>query len=195
MTKAEIIDWLNGKVNPKLYDHLIGTQELAVRLAEIYAVDSQKAMLVGLLHDCAKLMPDAELISQAKYYNIQLDEVRLVQPGLLHAPVGAELVHAELGISDNEILDAVAVHNTGSKNMTELGKVLYLADASEPNRDYPGVERIRKLALGGNLDDALLTTMDMKIQHVLEKRRMLHPMTVEARNDILGNGLIGLLTY
>jgi len=191
MTKAEIIDWLNGKVKPELYNHLIGTQELAVKLAEIYEVDSQKAMLVGLLHDCAKLMSDAELVSQARRYNIQLDEVRLAQPGLLHAPVGAKLVHAELCISDNEILDAIAVHNTGSRDMTGLGKVLYLADASEPNRDYPGVQRIRELALGGNLDDALLTTMDMKIQHVLEKRRMLHPMTVEARNDVLNNGLIG----
>ena len=146
-------------------------------------------MLAGLLHDCAKQMSYAELSSHAEHYNIQLDRIRLAQPGLLHAPVGAELVHAELGITDNEILDAIAVHNTGSRDMSRLGKILYLADASEPNRAYPGVQRIRELSLGGDLDDALLTTMDMKIQHVLERKLMLHPMTLDARNDVLNRRL------
>lgn len=191
-TKAEIIEWLKGKVGPWLYDHLIATQELAIELADIYKVDRQKAMLAGLLHDCAKPMSHAELFSHAERYHIQLDPVRLAQPGLLHASVGAKLVHAELGITDSEILDAIAVHNTGSRDMSMLGKILYLADASEPDRDYPGVQRIRELALGGDLDDALLTTMDIKIRHVLERKRMLHPMTVEARNDVLNHRSISL---
>ncbi len=192
MTKAEIVEWLKGKVGPRLYSHLIGTQEMAVKLAGIYNADRQKAMLSGLLHDCAKPMPHAELFSHAERYSIHLDQVRLAQPGLLHAPVGAKLVHAELSITDNEILGAIAVHNTGSGDMSILGKVLYLADASESNRSYPGVQRIRDMALGGDLDSALLSTMDMKIQHVLERKLMLHPMTIEARNDVLNHKLISL---
>ena len=191
MRNAEIIEWLKGKVGPQLYSHSIATQELAAELAGIYNVARPKAMLAGLLHDFAKQMSHTELLSHAKRYNIQLDRVRLAQPGLLHAPVGAKLVHAELGISDNEVLNAIAVHNTGSRDMSTLGKILFLADASEPNRTYAGAQHIRELALAGDLGDALLTAMDIKIQHVLERKRMLHPMTVEARNDVLRNGLIG----
>ena len=168
-----------------MYCHSAATQEMAAKLADIYGVDMEKATLAGLLHDCAKQMSHEELISHAQHYHIRLDHIRLAQPGLLHAPVGAKLVHAELGIADSEILDAIAAHNTGSKDMSRLGKILYLADASECTRSYPGVERIRDLALSGDLNSALLTTMDMKIRHVLEQKQMLHPMSVEARNDVI----------
>lgn len=186
MRKTEVIDWLKSKISSaKLYRHVTSTQDMMAELAGIYGVDIQKAMLSGLLHDCAKQLSDDELVSCAKRYLIPLDQIRLVQPGLLHAPVGAKLVQAELGLDDEEILAAIAVHNTGSEGMSKLGKILYLADSSEPNRDYPGVQHIRELALGGNLDKALLATMDMKILHVLDRGYMLHPMSLDARNDIL----------
>ena len=183
--KAEFAEWLKGKVNSKLYRHSTATQEMMLKLAGMYDVDAQKAALAGLLHDCAKQMSNEELISHAERHHIQLDRIRLAQPGLLHAPVGASLVQIDLGIEDEEILDAIAVHNTGSGGMSRLGKILYLADASEPNRDYPGVEHIREIAMSGDLNSALLATMDMKIRHVLDRGYMLHPMSVEARNDIL----------
>ncbi len=185
MTKAEIIEWLKKRLDAKLYRHSTATQELAATLADIYDVDRQKAATAGLLHDCAKPLAHTKLISYAKRYNIPLDEIRLAQPGLLHAPVGAKLAQMELGISDNEILHAIAVHNTGSKGMSRLDKILYVADASEPNRDYPGVQRIRDLTFNENLDVAVLETMEMKIRHVMQKRSMLHPLSVEARNDVL----------
>ena len=192
MTKTEITEWIKGKTDSRLYCHCMATQEWAAELAAVYGVDKQKAMLAGLLHDCAKQMSHKELLSRAERYGIELDQVRLAQPGLLHAPVAANLVHAELGIADNEVLKAIAIHNTGSRNMSMLGKVLYLADASEPNRSYPGVQHIRKLAQNGDLADALLITINTKIRHVLERKLMLHPMTVEAWNDVLTNRQVSL---
>jgi len=185
MTKAEIIHWLRARLDPKLCRHSIATQEMAVELADIYSVNRHKATVAGLLHDCAKGLSHEELLLSANQYNIPLDEIRMTQPGLLHAPVGAKIAQAELGITDSEILHAIEVHNTGSTGMSRLDKVLYLADAAEPNRTYPGVEQIRELAFSGNLDNALLETMDMKICHVIERKRMLHPLSVDARNDIL----------
>jgi len=185
MTKAEIIQWLRVRLDPKLCGHSIATQEMGVELADIYSVNRHKATVAGLLHDCAKGLSDEELLLNARRYNIPLDEIRMTQPGLLHAPVGAKIAQVELGITDSEILHAIEVHNTGSRGMSSLDKVLYLADAAEPNRTYPGVERIRELAFSGNLDNALLATMDMKICHVIERKRMLHSLSVDARNDIL----------
>ncbi len=185
MTKAEIIQWLRVRLDPKLLRHSIATQEMAVELADIHSVNRHKASVAGLLHDCAKGLSYEELLLSANRYNIPLDEIRVTQPGLLHAPVGAKIAQAELGVTDSEILHSIEVHNTGSTGMSSLDKVLYLADAAEPNRTYPGVEQIRELAFSGNLDNALLETMDMKIRHVIERKRMLHPLSVDARNDIL----------
>lgn len=182
---APITEWVREKLDPELYRHSIATQELAAELADIYNVDRQKAAATGLLHDCAKGLSNEELLLYANRYHIPLDEIRLAQPGLLHAPVGAKLIQMELEITDNEILHAIAVHNTGSSGMSTLDKVLYLADASEPNRKYPGVQRIREMAASGDLDNALLEIMDMKIRHVMERKLMLHPLSVEAWNDVL----------
>lgn len=189
MTRAEIIEWLKGKLDPKLYRHSIATQELAAQLADVYNVDTRKAGTAGLLHDCARSLSNEDLLLYATRYYIPLDEIRLAQPGLLHAPVGAKLAQMELGIADDEILHAIQVHNTGSKGMSILDKVLYVADSSEPNRNYPGVQRIRDLASSGDLDSALLEALEVKIRYVMEQKLILHPLSVEARNDVL-RGLI-----
>ena len=185
MTRAETIEWLRKKLDPELYHHSIATRQLATELAGIYNVDRQKAIVAGLLHDCAKGLSDEELISCANRYHIPLDQIQLAQPGLLHAPIGAKLVQMQLGIADDEILRAIEVHNTGSKGMSRLDKVLYVADSSEPNRDYPGVQRIRKLASSGDLDGAFLKAMEVKIRYTMKQKFMLHPLSVEAWNDVL----------
>ncbi|MBD3181606.1 HD domain-containing protein [Candidatus Poribacteria bacterium] len=185
MTKNEIIEWLKQKLNPGLYKHSLGTMDTALKLAEIHGYDQYKSMLAGLLHDRAKALPHNELIAFAREYEIPLDDIKLTQPGLLHAPVGALLVKQELGIDDEEVLQAIRIHNTGSKGMSTLDKILYLADSSEPNRAYPDVERIRELSVNGDLNNAVLEAIEIKVCYVLKKRSLLHPMTVEARNYIL----------
>ena len=185
MTKAEMTDWISGRLSPKLYRHSIATQQLTAELAEMYGADREKANIAGLLHDCAKALSNAELLSHAELYRLPVDEIQLMQPGLLHAPVAAKLVQAELGITDEEILHAISVHNTGCPGMSGLDRALYLADCSEPDREYPGVETIRELIIGGDLNGALLVAMDRKISYVIQKRQMLHPLSVDARNDLL----------
>lgn len=185
MTKAEMKEWLKERFGPKLYRHSIATQQLTIELAGMYGADTQKASVAGLLHDCAKALSNEELLSHAQRYNIPVDDIQLMQPGLLHAPVAARLVQAELGITDDEILHAISVHNTGSGGMSRLDKALYLADCSEPDREYPGVQTIRELMVSGDLDGALLAAMERKISHVMQKKLMLHPLSIEARNDLL----------
>ena len=81
MMRVDIAEWLRERIHPRLYSHSTATQEFAGKLADIYGVDRQKAMLAGLLHDRAKGMSYPELLSHAELYHIQLDSVRLAQPG------------------------------------------------------------------------------------------------------------------
>jgi predicted HD superfamily hydrolase involved in NAD metabolism len=185
MMKNEIKERLREKLSLKLYRHSIATQEWALELAGIYEVDLEKASLAGLLHDCAKYMSHNELLLNSTRYQIPVDKIQSVQPGLLHAPVGARIANMEFGINDDEILHAIKIHNTGFSGMSKLDKILYMADATEPNRDYPDVQYIRDIALSGDMDGAALETMNMKIRHVIERGSLLHPMSIEARNDIL----------
>ena len=168
-----------------MYNHSVGTQKFAEELADIYNVDREKAAVAGLAHDCAKSLNSKETLLQAHRYRIPMDEIMSAQPALLHAPVGAKLAQIELGISDNEVLGAIEVHCMGARDMSLLDRILYVADASEPNRNHPGAERIRGLACGGDLDVALLEAMEIKIGYVMKRKLMLHPQSLEAWNGVL----------
>lgn len=185
MTKNEIKLWLKSRLSDELYRHSLAVQEISVKLAEIYDVNKEKASLAGLIHDCAKSLPKNEMLSYSNQVDIPMDEIIKKHPILLHAPLGAKIAKDEFGIMDEEILHAVAFHSLGSKNMNKLDKILYIADSAEPNRDYPEAEIIRKIAYDGDLDKALLCAIDQKIIYVIRKKAILHPLSIEIRNDIL----------
>lgn len=157
---------------------------MAAELAVKNGVDPQQARLAGLLHDYARDLAPGELLDLATRANLVTCELERRLPVLLHGPVGALLIQRELGVTDKQICQAVARHTVGGAAMKTLDKIIYLADAIEPGRNYNGVEAIRRLA-AADLESALLKAMEASILYVLVKKQPLHPATVEARNHIL----------
>ena len=114
-------------------------------MANGYSIE--KAMLAGLLHDCAKCLSTEKKIGLCVKKNIDITEVEIANPGLLHAKAGMVLAEEEYGIKDAQILHAIRVHTTGEADMGLLDKILFVADYIEPNRcEAPRLEEIRKLA-------------------------------------------------
>jgi nicotinate-nucleotide adenylyltransferase len=81
---------------------------------------------------------EAELFKLAKADKRAISALEKRKPSLLHGRAGAVLLKKEYGIRDQEILDAVAFHTTGSPAMGPLAKALYIADKVESSRE--GVE-------------------------------------------------------
>ena len=99
------------------------------------------------LHDCAKCLSTEKKIGLCVKKNIDITEVEISNPGLLHAKAGMVLAEEEYGIKDAQILHAIRVHTTGEADMGLLDKILFVADYIEPNRcEAPRLEEIRKLA-------------------------------------------------
>ncbi|AIS52111.1 metal dependent phosphohydrolase [Thermoanaerobacter kivui] len=175
---------LRSLLDEERYLHSIGVMETAIHLAKKYDANVEKAQVAGLLHDCAKGYSDEELLKFAQRYEIEVDEVLKHAPFLLHGPVGAYLAEEIFGIKDPEVKRAIALHTTGDVNMTLLDEIIFLADYIEPNRDFKGVEELRRLAKE-NLDLALLKSFDSTICYVIERGLLLYEKTVKARNYIL----------
>jgi nicotinate-nucleotide adenylyltransferase len=74
----------------------------------------------------------------------------------------------ELGICDEEVLAAVRYHTTGRQGMTALEKIVFLADATSAERDYPGVEERRGLA-NRDLNAAMLAFLQFELAKLTEK--------------------------
>lgn len=158
--------------------------ETAEKLAKVYGCDKYKARLAGLIHDCGKIENDRELLKMAFEFGIIHDDVEDVNIALLHGPLGAEIAKNEFEIKDLEILNAIRYHTTGKENMSLLEKIIYIADYIEPNRDFPLVEEIRRLAFL-DLDKAILLAMDNTIKYVVDNGWVLDTETVKARNFLL----------
>lgn len=172
---------LAAALEPKEVRHCERTADTARTLAERFGLDAKKAEFAGMLHDVARALSDTELLAVARRYDIPVSNVDRVRPYLLHAEVGARLLAETMGIEDEEVLSAVASHTFGRVGMTELEKVIYLADTIEPARSFPGVERVRGAAERG-LDDAMRVAYRVVICHLTERGRPLHPRTVEVWN-------------
>ncbi|AXF54659.1 bis(5'-nucleosyl)-tetraphosphatase (symmetrical) YqeK [Salicibibacter kimchii] len=181
-------EWFQEKVRQVLpkerYNHTLGVMQTAVALAKRHGVDQEKAELAALLHDYAKPLPKEELVAVLKKHE-PAENFSEYGGVLLHAPAGAYMVEEAFGIEDTEIFSAIYWHTTGRPQMSLFEKVIFLADYMEPGRSFPGLEEVRKLA-EVDVDEALLVTYTNTIQHLLAGKRMVHPMTVAAYNDAIG---------
>lgn len=175
---------LKDLLDEQRYIHSIGTMKVATELALIYEEDKDKAMLAGLVHDCAKCLKKQELLNCAFKSGIVIDNIMVNQPELLHGPAGKFLANNLFHIEDEDILNAVAYHTTGRENMSRLEKIIYVADLVEPSRKFEGLDTLRKVAFE-NLDRAVILTMDNTIKYVLKKGGLLHPLTIFARNQLI----------
>ncbi|NLB42186.1 MAG: HD domain-containing protein [Clostridiales bacterium] len=179
-----IIGELEKWIDERRLHHSIGVSRCAVDLAKQYGVDEEKARLAGLVHDCAKCLSLEKSLELGKRYGYDADEISQHNKALLHAPIGAHLAADLFNIKDPEILEAIACHTTGKEDMTLLDKIIFVADYIEEDRNYPGVEEIRRLAYI-DLNESLLKALELSIKSVLERGRLLHPMTIEARNYLI----------
>lgn len=127
--------------------HTLGVMHTAASLAMVYSVDIEKAQLAGLLHDCAKCIPTKKKLKLCKENNIPVSDFEKEHPVLLHAKVGAYIAAEKYGVKDPEVLNSIVWHTTGTENMTDLEKIIYIADYIEPARNKaPRLPVIRKIA-------------------------------------------------
>ena len=171
-------------LNHRRIPHVLGTEQEAVRLAERWGADADKARRAALLHDCTKKLNLPEQLALAERFQVPLDEMERREIKLLHAKTGAGVAEAVFG-TDGEITNAIRWHTTGRGNMTLLEKVIYLADYIEPNRDFPGVEELRR-ACYEDLDAGLLLGLEMTIGEMEGRNAPIHPKTLEARDALKG---------
>ncbi|WP_276356324.1 bis(5'-nucleosyl)-tetraphosphatase (symmetrical) YqeK [Cohnella caldifontis] len=167
----------------KRWVHTLGVVSEAAKLAKRFGGDRSKAELAALLHDYAKAWP-IERQGQAIRDHGLPAELLEYDKELWHAHVGAWAVQAEHGVDDEEVLDAIRYHTSGRERMTLLDKIVCLADYIEPGRDFPGVNKIRKLA-EHNLEEALVAGFDATIAFLMEKGKRIFPLTVIARNGLI----------
>ena len=138
---------LKKYIDEARFIHTQGVMHTSACLAMVHEEDMKAAQVAGLLHDCAKCIPNSEKLALCEKHHILVAPAEAENPSLLHAQLGALLAESEYDITNPEILHAIKVHTTGEPDMSVLDKIIFIADYIEPGRDKaPNLDRVRKLA-------------------------------------------------
>lgn len=179
MTYQQAEDMVRQTLSPKRFQHTMNVKKLAVRMAQHYGVDTEKAALAAILHDSAKELPRTELLQIMQDNAIIKKGTQNRPEPVWHGICAAILAKTQWNVQDEEILSAIACHTTGKENMSKLDKILFLADMTSAERDYPGVEELRSLEMQ-NLDKAMIQALKMTISFVEQKNAIADPESAKA---------------
>lgn len=167
-----------SRLSERRYGHTLRVADTAVDLARVHGLDRDRTRLAALLHDATRERRPEEFLRLAEAWELPVGGPERESPKLLHGPVAAEIARRELGVDDEEVLEAVRAHTTGRPFMGRIALALYVADKIEPARDYPSVERLRSLARE-NLYTATAESLRRSIDHNEERGRPIHPASRE----------------
>lgn len=170
-------------VSPDRFAHSKGVRETGTRLARIHGLPMQKAGVAGILHDNAKCMELSRLQTIARQFRITRDPLTLSSNALLHGPVGAHIAQMRYHIADQHILSAIRFHTTGRAGMEGLELCIFVADAIEPGRNYPGVDTVRAQA-ETSLIKAALTSLCGTQDFLRIKGSQASPLSRQAMMDL-----------
>lgn len=173
-------DKLKNDIGEKRFNHVIRVKDMALKINK--NIDIEKIKTAALLHDCAKYNEKYYLDKYKKYCDFSKEIIS--NKAVLHSFLGPIVAKYEYGVDDDEILNAIKYHTTGKENMTDFEKIIFLADACEENRNYEGVDKLRELAFK-NLDDAVLFSLDGTIKSLVDRKMVIFPLTIKARNYLL----------
>ena len=187
MNMDSINSYIEKNLSEKRREHVYGVVETAVKLAEKYGCDIEKAREAALYHDMFRSTPVEVLNMYVR--QLELDPVLLDNANLAHGPIAAIIMKRDYGVTDPDLINAVRYHTTGRAGMSTLEKIIYLADAIEPGRNYPTVEKARELA-EVSLEDACLFSMERSMAYIRERGLFLHEDTIKARDYLLMKGEI-----
>ncbi len=179
MTYQQAEDMVRQTLSPKRFQHTMNVKKLAVRMAQHYGVNTEKAALAAILHDSAKELPRTELLQIMQDNAIIKKGTQNRPEPVWHGICAAILAKTQWNVQDEEILSAIACHTTGKENMSKLDKILFLADMTSAERDYPGVEELRSLEMR-NLDKAMIQALKMTISFVEQKNAIADPESAKA---------------
>lgn len=172
----ELQEDIKSHMSNNRFNHTLGVMETAKDLAAIYRVNPKKATYAALLHDLAKEYSATKKRSLCREYQIEIDEFFDKNIHLIHGAIGACMAKEIYKIQDQDILNAIYNHTLGRINMSDLEKVIYIADIIEPSRNKnPKLSQLRQLAYM-DINEAMKFALDYNAEHLISRNKNVHPI-------------------
>ena len=179
----DYIKLIKERLSPYRFNHRMCVADKARELAKKHGVDPDKAYIAGILHDVTKETDYAEQRRLIEQFETMTD-LEINNKKVYHQMSGAAFVQSELGIADSDIIGGIRYHTTGREDMTTFEMIIYLADFTSADRDYPDVDIMREKT-DNDLLDGMLYSLSYTITSIVKQGRQIHPDTINCYNYCL----------
>lgn len=171
---------LKKHIDEDRFIHTLGVMYTSASMAMAHGCSMDDAQVAGLLHDCAKCIPNDKKLKICKKNQIEISSVEYENPILLHAKLGAFIAETKYDISDSNILQAIKYHTTGRAGMSVLEKIVFIADYIEPKRyKAKNLAEIRKMAFI-DLDECVYMILRDTLAYLKNNPKAVDPTTSDA---------------
>ena len=183
-------------LSERRFTHSVGVAKTACKMCALYGEKKDRGYLAGIGHDICKEIESSELVALAKKDGLPISPMEEKKSSLLHGRAAAVLLKEKYGVSDKELLEAVAFHTYGNKKFGVLGKIIYSADKIEPGRENITQEYLSHL-FSLTLDELTVEVLKESMDYVNKKGFSVAPESVEflehleklcCANDTLNSG-------
>ena len=174
----KIREYTQSVVSESRYAHSVRTARMTGDLCKKYGLCEEKGLVAGIAHDMCKKCSDEELFALAKKDGKPISELEKSKPALLHGRAAAVLIQEKFGVTDSEIIDAIANHTFGSVDSCDFALLLFVADKIEPGRPQSTDEyRARLLAL--SCHGLVLSVLEENIEYLEKKGKKVAPASMK----------------
>ncbi len=182
----EYIRLIKETLSEYRFHHSMCVAEKAKELALKYGADPEKAYTAGILHD---VMKEADLDLQRRLIEEDgtvITPLEIANKKVYHQMSGAAYVKSRLNITDSDIINGIRYHTTGRENMSLFEMIIYLADFTSADRNYPDVDEMRRRT-DKSLFDGMLYSLRYTIIDIASHNRQIHPDTLFCYNWVINN--------
>lgn len=183
MTEQKARRLAKKRLSAKRYQHTLNVRRMAVKLAKRWGADPEKAALAALLHDTAKELPREEMLQILNDNAIMAENAQNRPSPVWHGICAAILAQTQWGVEDAEVLSAIRCHTTGKPGMSLLDEIVFLADMTSAERDYPEVDYLRKLEKK-DIHQAIREALEMNLHWLEESGKPVDEETRAALEDL-----------
>lgn len=181
--------WAEERITADRLPHVRGVVATASELARRYAPDEElRVRAASWLHDVAKHWAPDDLLAYAHSHALPVTPTERQSPALLHGAVGYHLAADAFGLADVALHQACALHTTGGPGMLPAAKILFVADMTEPGRNWAEADALRAAA-AHDLDSGVLAVVRYTIARLMRKGRLIDPRAVALYNELTSAGI------
>ncbi|WP_407426503.1 bis(5'-nucleosyl)-tetraphosphatase (symmetrical) YqeK [Treponema sp.] len=182
----QIRKYTQSVVSEKRYAHSMRTADTLAKLCKNYGLDEEKGRVAGIAHDMCKKCSDEELFALVKKDGKPISTIEQNNPSLLHGRAAAVLIQEKFGVTDSEIIDAIANHTFGSADSCDFALLLFVADKIEPGRPQ-STDEYRANLFAKSCHGIVLAVLEENIEYLTERGKTVAPQSLELAEKLRRN--------